>query len=283
MGENNTVVATLDGVINYEPGGTLVVNPAHEHSGDVDLKSGDLKMNGAIVVTDDVARNAKVEATEGVVIKGMIDAGAVECDGPVTVEGGVVVEDKAWIRAGGNVTCRHTQGARIESKETITIQQNSVNSFLTAKIIAGESESARILGGVLAAEELIVVGEAGSELGARTVLSVAVPLNWEYPSVADKLGGSAKAGSGKKDKPKKGKREKGQSPRQQIKKLLETARIEVRGKLHSGVVIEMGELSKTIEREVQRVQFRYSIVNDEPKILMEGISGGDRGDAKGNA
>ena len=283
MGDNNTVVASIAGVINYQPGGVLQVNDAYEHRGDVDLKSGDLKMNGAIIVTGDVTRDAKVQATEGVVVKGVIDAGGVECDGSVTVEGGVMVEGKAWIRAGGDVTCRHTQGARIESKGTITIQQNAINSFFKAKSIAGESDASLIRGGALCAEEQIVVGEAGPELGARTVLSVAMPLNWEYPTVAEKLGGgagAAKPGPGKKGRAKTGKREKTESSAAQLSRLLEIARIEVRGKIHPGVVIEIGKLSKTIEQSTTSVRFRYAKIDGEPMIEMIRISRGAGDEAK---
>lgn len=277
--EGGNVVATVDGIINCQSGGTLEVNDAYEHRGDVDLKSGDLKMNGAIIVTGDITRGAKVQAVGGVVIKGMIDAGGVESDGPVTVLGGVMVEEKAWIRARGDVICRHTQGARIECKETITVQQNAVNSLLKAKAIVGESKSMRILGGIARAEEQIVVGKAGSDLGARTVLSVAVPLNWDYDTVASQLGEAAPAKKttrgkkGRRSKPdrKSGKAEKAESSTAVAKRLLEIARIEVTGTLHSGVVIEIGKLSMTIEREMHGVCLRYSTAGDEPEISITSV------------
>ena len=193
-----------------------------------------------------------------------------------------MVDGKAYIRAGGDVTCRHTQGARIECKETITVKQDIVTSFLRAKVITGESEKCRVRGGMLSAEEQIVVGEAGSELGVKTVLSVAMPLGWEYESVADKLSKAAGAPKpapvkGKKGGPKKGKREKVESASAIMKRLNEVARIEIRGTIHPGVVIEIGPLSKVIERKFERVRFRYSIVDDEPTIVMQDLPRGGGG------
>jgi hypothetical protein len=244
----------------------------------------DRVLHPAIVEESSFQQTRALMKEEGLVVKGIIDAGGVECDGPVTVEGGVLVEAKAWIRAGGDVTCHHTQGARIECKETITIQQNAINSFLKAKSITGESDATLIRGGSLCAEEQIDVGEAGSEIGARTVLSVAMPLNWQYPTVAEKLDGASdarKSGPGKKDRAKPGKRGKGESSADQMSRLLEIARIEICGKLHPGVVIEIGKLSKIIERPATGVRFRYSKIDGEPTIEMIRISFGG-GNETGN-
>ena len=66
-----------------------------------------------------------------------------------------------------------------------------------------------------------------------------------------------------------------------MSRLLEIARIEIRGKLHPGVVIEIGKLSKIIERPATGVRFRYSKIDGEPTIEMIRISFGG-GNETGN-
>ncbi len=50
------------------------------------------------------------------------------------------------------------------------------------------------------------------------------------------------------------------------KELLKTAQIDVIGNLHLGVVIEIGELSLTVERTIRGVRFRQGIEDDRPFI-----------------
>ncbi|MAE94482.1 MAG: hypothetical protein CL910_07470 [Deltaproteobacteria bacterium] len=264
--DEGRVVATSAGVVSYEPGGTLRVSDASEHKGDVDLRSGDLKVNGAIVVTGDITRNAALMATGAVVIKGMVDGGSVESDASVTVTGGVVCQGKASIRSGGDVVCHHTQGARVECLGTLTLQHDAVNSPLRAQRIVGETETVRILGGEARAEEQIVVGEVGSHLGARTVLAVGRYLPWKHETVAAQLGGGEGTESSPSNRhpersgahPKPGAAAGPETGGRDPRGLLEAARIEVTGTLHPGVVIQIGEHSRIIEQEMRGVQFRRS-------------------------
>ncbi len=270
MRDEGRVFATCMGVVTYRSGAILEVSDAFEHRGDVDLKSGDLKMEGSIVVTGAVTQNAKVIARGSIVVKGMVDGGSVESDGPITVMGGVVGEETASVRSGGDVVCRHSQGARIECIETLTIEQFSINSFLKARMILSGTPGERILGGAAPAVEKIVVGEAGSKLGARTALSVAMLLNWEYDTAASKL---------KKERLKAGRNSdrKSRRPRPVTsrkdgadaeRRLVETACIVVTGTIYPGVVIEIGRLSMTIEKEMRGVRF-FCSTDKEPRIDVQ--------------
>ncbi|MCP4906201.1 MAG: DUF342 domain-containing protein [bacterium] len=181
----------------------------------------------------------------------------------MTVAGGVIDDESAWIRAAGDAIIHLSPGATIECKETLTIQQSAVNIDLRARAIVGEAESTRILGGTARAEEQIIVGEAGSDLGATTTLAVAYPLEWEHDGVESKWKGivpvkeqEADAITAKLTR----------SVACAAKELLKTAQIDVIGNLHLGVVIEIGELSLTVERTIRGVRFRQGIEDDRPFI-----------------
>jgi len=268
--DSETIRSARAGVITYQEGKSLDVVDASEHRGDVDLKSGHLRVSGSIMITGNVTRNARVLATGDVVIKGIVDGGGVASDGQVAVAGGVIGQDKAWIRARGDVTCRHTQGARIECRETLEVQKSAVNSQLQARIVSG---AFKVLGGEIRAAETIAIQEAGSEFGARTVLAVAVPLSHCEEASCQNVGLALRNDSQVPVPPVE--HAEGFNVNSYVdaetRRLQRMARIEVAGTVHPGVIVQIGRFSLAIDEAMRGVSFRLD-EESNPPILIESLT-----------
>lgn len=268
--KSETILAGRAGVISYQEAKSLDVVDASEHRGDVDLKSGNLRASGSIMITGNVTRNARVSATGDIVIKGLVDGGGVASDGQVAVAGGVIGQDKAWIRARGDVTCKHTQGARIECRETLEIQKSATNSWLQARVVSG---SFRVLGGEIQAAEKISIQEAGSPFGARTVLAVAMSLplceeeSCHNVELAFRTECKVPPPSAKDAGPMNDHKE----INSETRRLLLEARIEVAGTVHPGVVVQFDRFSTTINEALKGVSFRYD-ESSSPPIVIESLN-----------
>ncbi len=136
-------------------------------------------------------------------------------------------------------------------------------------MIVGASAATRILGGTACAEEQIIVGEVGSDLGARTVLSVGIPLAWDHEPVESKLRrgeSEQEEDEGPDCEAAAARMERSVASTRAARKLLKTAEIRITGRLHPGVVIEIGELSLTVQESNRGVRFRYRVEDDQPVI-----------------
>ena len=109
--ESGEIRATVAGIVSYPEGATLSVTSSFQHNRDVDLKSGDLQMEGALQITGDVARNASASATGDLVVNGMVDGGTVRANGSVTIGGGVIGSEGplSWQAATWLATTRTVQ------------------------------------------------------------------------------------------------------------------------------------------------------------------------------
>ena len=231
--------ARFDGAVTYQEEKGLDVIDYFEHGGDVNLRSGNLNIQGGVLVTGSINAGLRVRASGDVVVKTGIDGGSAEAGGSVGVTGGILGGTDGEVRAGGDVSVRHAHGARIHCGGLLTVA-DAVDCRLRGREIQA---TGKVLGGELEAETRIVVSRAGSPFGARTVLRAA-SLVEDSPCRAD--GGE-----------------------QRRAELLASARIEIVDVAHAGVVIELGSARLQLEEEVRRVRFRRD--HESGEILAEPI------------
>lgn len=149
---------------------------------DVDMSSGNIEFDGAVIILGDVTTGMKIKAQGDITIHGMIEAAAIiEADGDIIVHNGVIgrgsIVDEEGQPGPGIVQLRseHDVSARF-IENTLVVAQNNVNIAeliahcdVTAKnqVIVGGKNAKRghIMGGTTRAENLIqaqVLGSPGS-------------------------------------------------------------------------------------------------------------------------
>ncbi|MCP5059948.1 MAG: DUF342 domain-containing protein [bacterium] len=179
------------------------------------------------------------------------------------MKGGVIGQDTAWIRSRGDVSCNHTLGARIDSCETLVVQKTAVNSLLFARVVSGPF---KVLGGEVHAVEKIAIQEAGSPAGGYTVLAVATAL----PACEDDACENVHLAF-QKDQEVPAPSLANEVADTRTHADLATARIEVAGTVHPGVVVRIGPFSTLIENAISGVQFRF-VEESSPPIVVEPLA-----------
>lgn len=88
--EGNKVYATIEGKPSVK-NGVFVVNPIHEINSDVDMKSGNIKFLGDVLIHGDVKQGMKIEAGNAVVIDKNVESSEIIGKGDVTIKGNVIL------------------------------------------------------------------------------------------------------------------------------------------------------------------------------------------------
>ncbi len=253
--ESGEIRATVAGIVSYTEASLLSVTSSFQHRGDVDRKSGDLHMEGALQITGDLARNASAAATGDLIVNGMVDGGTIRSNGSVTIGGGVIGSETTFVVAGGDLACNHADGADLRSGGTLSIAANAIKTRATARKIVVGANQGSVVGGELRAAESIVLGNVGSKLSTQTVVGIA-PIQ-DYSSPLED-----------------GVKSLNTSGRIRVigtyADLLPHARIDITGVAYPGVVIKLGPHQIQIQEEVRGVRFVHD-PNQDSGIRMDNL------------
>ena len=275
---DNTIRALRDGVVLYRPGQNLDVVDHHEHQGPVDLHSGNLHMQGSLVVRGEVRRPFSVSATGDVDITGSVESSCVRAGGNLVVRGGVRGGVGGALYADGDITIRHAESAVVHSGGVLSLQE-SVNCEVVASRVR---VAGRFRGGSATAEDQIIVKEAGARHGTDTQLVAGEPL--ELPiSEAQRLiavqkskRGAERIGGRSADRTKGGKlgrmrleldgvniRRLAERAKRRLE-LLESAAVQVH-LAYPGVCVRIGEAQLTL---TEAVKFTRFVLDPESSTLQ---------------
>lgn len=265
--EGRTLVARTAGVALFT-GQRIDVVPLYTHPRDVDYASGNLHMQGSLLVEGEVAAGFLVEASGDIAVHGSVH-GAVRAGGSAYVEHGIM--GRQGVRAQGDLTCHHATDGRLRSGNQLTIGDHTSHCVAYARTIAAHEGRATVRGGQMYARDRIVVGCAGAGAGTPTLLAVGHLLDTRAElarrnadvhreSRRDKRSTSA-------DDPRKGKRHASKALdrashetlrlRRLQRELIEAASIRVTGTCHCGVTVEFGPYRLEVERDLHDTTFRF--------------------------
>jgi uncharacterized protein (DUF342 family) len=281
------VLAARAGVVVYVEGRSIAIATQYVHEGDVDLHSGDLFMQGSLVVRSDVHRGFVARATGDLEIRGGVEGGSAYAGANLRVYGGVRGGEGSMVAAGGDLRARHVERARLSSGGVLEVG-DAVNSDLAAVQIRIDRA---LRGGRAAVEVGLVTRDAGTatattdtvieagvpreapEADARTVLESA-----KAERMAVRYGGGnslAPHGKGGRHARELAGVQRGALARkieraQRIAALLPHAFVEVRGTAHPGVHIRIGDARVVLDKAMRKVRFTLDL--ERRIIRAEGIS-----------
>jgi uncharacterized protein (DUF342 family) len=165
--------ALRPGVLVYTPDQSIDIAQAHVHARDVDLRSGNLNMEGALTVKGSVQHQFMVRGTGDIEIGGSVECGSVFAGGALRIRGGVRGGESGVVCAEGDLALHHAEGAYIRSGGLLKLE-----SAINCDLAANKIQAARVIrGGSAVAETGVVVMEAGAANGGvSTLLAAGLPL-----------------------------------------------------------------------------------------------------------
>ena len=168
-----TIKAEIDGEVMLV-NGKVTVEPV-KYLDAVNVKTGDVKFVGTVVIKGNVQEGYKVEATN-IEVNGIVDKSRLEATGNIIVRQGVFGKGEGYIKAGKSLWAKFINDTTVEVEENVIVNDSIVNSNVTAmKNIVLRGKKAQIIGGHLMATEEICARKVGSPGGGtETILEVGV-------------------------------------------------------------------------------------------------------------
>lgn len=141
----------------------------------VNVKTGDVKFVGTVIIKGNVEEGYKVEATN-IEVNGIVDKSRLEATGNIIVRNGIFGKGEGYIKAGKSLWAKFINDTTVEVEENVIVNDSIVNSNVTAmKNIVLRGKKAQIIGGHLMATEEICARKIGSPGGGtETILEVGV-------------------------------------------------------------------------------------------------------------
>ncbi|MCR4741831.1 MAG: FapA family protein [Treponema sp.] len=168
-----TIKAEIDGEVMLV-NGKITVEPV-KYLDAVNLKTGDIKFVGTVVIKGNVEDGYKVEATN-IEVNGIVDKSRLEATGNIVVRQGIFGKGEGYVKAGKSLWAKFINDTTVEVEENVIVYDSIMNSTVTAmKNIVVKGKKAQITGGHLSATEEICARKIGSPGGGtETILEVGI-------------------------------------------------------------------------------------------------------------
>ena len=168
-----TIKADIDGEVMLI-NGKITVEPV-KYLDSVNVKTGDVKFVGTVIIKGSVEDGYKVEATN-IEINGIVDKSRLEATGNIIVRQGIFGKGEGYVKAGKSLWAKFINDTTVEVEENVIVYDSIVNSNITAmKNIVVKGKKAQIIGGHLLATQEICARKIGSPGGgAETILEVGI-------------------------------------------------------------------------------------------------------------
>jgi uncharacterized protein len=185
-GDNNRLLASITGQPKLAPNG-VTVDPTISVK-IVDISSGNVSFDGAILIKGDVKEGMKVHASGDVFVGGTVEAAEIEAGGDIVVKGGVIGHSEhtadpneapifnARVISKGSISTRYAENVYMEAGTDFNIDEYSMHNHLVSlnQIVVGKpgGKKGRIIGGSTCATALVRAAKIGSDAGFITKIRV---------------------------------------------------------------------------------------------------------------
>ncbi len=167
--------SSMDGMVTIQEGNRISVTKCHEIQGDIDMNTGNLTMDGSLVIKGWVSSGFAARASGEIHVGKGVEQATVEAGAGLFIHGGIVGGDNANISSGGDLKAFFIENAKVHAKGDIhirdDIRNSSVSSGGTIDVTSGKG---RIIGGTVTALREIKANETGSPAGVKTNIIIGV-------------------------------------------------------------------------------------------------------------
>lgn len=169
--DGTRLVATLDGHLEFVSG-VFQVKPVLEISGDVDYSTGNIDFRGDVHVRGDVRENFSIRATGTVTVDGLVEAANIEAGGDVLVTCGVLGDNRALLKAGGDLRAKYLENCVAYAGKCVHADCIIASQVFSDDGIDATSGRGTVIGGTLIAAHTIKARIIGSESGRETDITL---------------------------------------------------------------------------------------------------------------
>jgi uncharacterized protein (DUF342 family) len=156
-------IAAIDGRF-FCDGRSVSVEPVMLIEGDAGPETGNVRFNGVVEIAGDVLDGYRVYGKKGVIVRGNVGNAEVKSEKNVTILCGVLGKGCGVVSAGGDITVKFAENARLEARGDIVVHRAAMNcSMLSGGRIAAVKEKGQLVGGELKARLGVVAKTLGND------------------------------------------------------------------------------------------------------------------------
>lgn len=137
----------------------------------VDTSTGNIEYHGNVEVRGNVCENFSIKTDGDVFVGGVVEGAEIEAGGNIIIARGMHGQNKGKLVAGGNVVAKFLSAADVQAKGFVEAEQ-ILNSTVVAVEVHAEAGKGLITGGKIVAIKAVNVRNAGSPMGAATIIEV---------------------------------------------------------------------------------------------------------------
>lgn len=169
-----TLVAEIDGKLEYDDH-NVYINSVYTVFGDLDSSIGNVDFVGSVVVNGSIHSGFTIKAGGSVEVRGPVDDAVIISGGNILLSYGIQGTAKSKLVAKGDVVAKFIQNAHVEAGGSV-ITEAILHSTVTAgDSIRAEIGKGTIVGGSVAATNLVLAKSIGSPMGIVTAIQIGVP------------------------------------------------------------------------------------------------------------
>jgi uncharacterized protein (DUF342 family) len=163
----------IDGIVFLSPKNKIWISKEYQVPGDVDYSIGNLSMEGSLDIKGWIQSGFEVRASDEIRVGGGVEDAIVEAGADIHINGGIIGSGGGRVHAGGKITARFFEGARVHADGDIIVSEDILRSTVSTNgsIIVTKGKG-RIRGGSVEAVKGVEVNEIGSDAGVETYVSV---------------------------------------------------------------------------------------------------------------
>jgi uncharacterized protein (DUF342 family) len=192
---DNTVRATVAGVLSMVNNDTIRVSSRQKIDGDIDYSTGNIRSQNAVEVSGSIRPDFMVSTKGNLVVGGDVQAAKINSHGNVVVKGGILGPG-AEVRVQGDADINYIEQGMLIAGGNILIRSSAYYSDIQAAGNIHCPEKTKVVGGDIVAGGSVIVGQLGSLAGKPVNVAVGTDprryrryriLQQEYLSVLDNV------------------------------------------------------------------------------------------------
>jgi len=170
--DGRSILSEINGLVKLV-GGKVAVEKIYIVEGDVNMKEGNIRFLGTVIVKGNVDDGFSVNAAGDIEVMGSVGRGNLEAEGDIIVHQGIAGKGDAKITAGGNIWAKFIENATATAGDMVVVSDGILNSHVYSdKRIICRGKRASIAGGHVRAAEEIDTKNLGAPAGTETLVEV---------------------------------------------------------------------------------------------------------------
>lgn len=166
--DGTAILSKIDGQVSFD-GRKIQVNEVFYVRGNVDLSTGDIKVEGSLDVGGQVMPGYKIEAGKNICVRGTVESAVIRAGGNIELMSGITNSE---LHCEGDLKCRFIENSTVFVKGNIVAEYILNSDIKCGKSIKTVGKIAKIIGGNCLAGQNIETTTVGSIANVKTKLEL---------------------------------------------------------------------------------------------------------------